>query len=190
MPDGTNASHIAVDMAIQDMHDKLVRYGHCWLRGGKGAARIIVKVKVRDEFGRVQKDEYGKDVEVEQLIRPSELYPDDPKKKKREWTQNDIDAAGRLHARVIRLPMRHAILLQVLYSDAKSEWWLDLMPDERLQHIRDLVNWNGHPRGINQRIADANKDRGTKEPPIHFLDFEGIWRRALQMLINAERMLP
>lgn len=155
MPDGNVQLH-----AFAAMHARLLDYGLCYIRGGKGRTAQII--------------EWDSDVRLE----------------RREWSQPEIDAAGRLHSRIIRMPLQHSIVTQVFYGETVAHYWDEIAPDAKAKILQDLVRWPKSPKGVNARITDANRGWNTNVSGIRPDQFMDIRNRAIAMLVNGERMLP
>lgn len=170
MPDGGMRDNYA---AVRIMHERLVEYGLCWIRGGKGKTEQIVVVK----------DANG--VRKEIIIRPD--WDSDVKPPPREWARVEIERAGKLHSLILKLPLQHSIVVQVFYGEEVAQCWDAVRLDARPQILRDLTHWNKRPKGVNPRIADANLARHTNAPGIYHGKFMDIRDEALRMLLNLQR---
>lgn len=143
------------------MYERLVIYGLCYLRSGEGRHRKII------EWQDWARDRYIK----------------------RVWTGSEIEDAARLHSRIIRLPLRHNLVLQVFFGEACAADWAKLKPELQEEIIHDLTYWSGGPPGVNARIRNANKEWGWNVPTINEFDFLLIRDRAIRMLCNSETLL-
>lgn len=159
------------------MYRRLVDWGLCWLNAGESGRvpQTIIKIKVEGEDDRYEVVHYR---------------DPDPDRKPRQWTRVEIEAAGRLHSRVIRLPrVEHRIVLQVFFNEYAAEYWHLIDPRAKDDMLRDLTNWNGTPKGVNARLRDYNAECGQNEPLIHWTQFEPILERGIRILCNNERLL-
>lgn len=185
MPDGRSpylagieADHELRATEYEAMYKRLVDWGLCWLRAGESGieASTIIKIKVDGEDDRFERVPYR---------------DPDPDQRPRQWSRAEIDAAGRLHSRVIRLPrVVHRIVLQVFFAETIAEFWSYVDPNARRDMVRDLTQWNANPPGVNARLRTFNRACGASEPLIHADDFEPILRRAVKMLCNNEWVIP
>ena len=148
------------DYAFSAMHARLLDYGLCWIRGPHGRLTQII--------------------EWESNVRPE----------RREWTQPEIESAGRLHSRIIRMPLQTSLVLQVFYGEAVAHDWDTIRPEIQYKILRDLTFWPSHPKGVNPRIDKANRECGTNVSRIRECDFMAIRDRGIRMLCNGDRMLP
>lgn len=164
------------DPALEPLHERLVDYGQCWIRDGspQGLARLDT-VKVKGEDDRIVATTYR---------------DPDPDKRPRQWTRPEIEAAGRLHSRIIRLPLVHSLTIQVFYGEASAEYWWSIEPDEKVRILRDLTTWPKRPYGVNPRIAHYTRATQDWVPPIRPAEFLTIMLRGMRILVNSERMLP
>ena len=158
------------------MYGRLVDYGLCWLRGTGKAERIahadVIRLKGEDD----------------RIVMTTYTDPD-PDRKPRVWSMRDIEAAGRLHSTVIRLPMAHNLCIQVFFNETCAENWDKIVERDREQILRDLTLWPSRPFGLNARIRRANAACGTHIQPIHPTHFLPLLEDAILMLRNRERAL-
>lgn len=143
------------------MYERLVIYGLCYLRSGEGRHKKII------EWQDWARDRYIK----------------------RVWTGSEIDEASRLHSRIIRLPLRHNLVLQVFFGEACAADWAEIDIDKQELIIHDLTYWAGGPPGVNARIRNANREWGWNVATINEAEFLIIRDRGIRMLCNSERML-
>jgi hypothetical protein len=143
------------------MYARLVEYGLCYLRSGEGRHKRII------EWQDWARDRYIK----------------------RVWTGAEIEAAARLHSRIIRLPLRHNLVLQVFFNESCASYWPKLEPDKQDEIIADLTLWTGGPPGVNVRIHNANREWGWNVAPIRPEEFIPIRDRGIRMLCNGEKVL-
>lgn len=142
------------------MYQRLVDYGLCYLRSGAGRNQQIIRWE-------------------------SDITPE-----RREWSRPEIEAAARLHSRIIRLSLRHNLVLQVFFNESCASFWSEIEPEKQAAIIRDLTLWPSGPPGVNARIRNANRDCGrTLDQPIHPDQFILIRDRSVKMLCNAESLL-
>lgn len=170
---------VELGAAFATMDERLVEYGLCWIRGGKSDSGDQI-VKMRDE---VTKEVY------EVLMSRRREWESDHGMTPREWSEPDKQKAGRLHSLIIRLPLQHSMVLQVFYGEWVAEVWGKLPPNIQAAAIRDMTNWRGKPKGVNARIADANRARGTDVPGIYPGRFLPLRDDGIRMLINLDRRL-
>lgn len=169
MPDGSIAP-----FAFTAMHDRLVQYGLCWIRGGGGPTESIIVIE--DQDGIREESVKGKpEAEVDNKERP------------RQWTRAEVEAAGALHRLILKLPLQHSIVVQVFYGEWVAECWHQFNPERQRAIIRDLTYWSGRPKGVNARIVDANKARHTHVSGISPTRFMEVRDDGVRMLINLER---
>lgn len=166
------------DTEFARMWKRLTDYGLCYLRAGSSGIEPSTIIKIKREG---EPDEYQR-----------VAYRDpDPDRKPRQWSRAEIDAAARLHSRVIRLPrVAHRIVLQVFFAETVAAYWSELDPEAKLPMLRDLTNWHANPPGVNARIKMYNRECAAQEAAIHWSDFEPILHRGIRILCNNERMLP
>lgn len=141
------------------MYERLVEYGLCYLRSGPGRHKRILE------------------------------WETDRLPERRQWTAPEIEAAGRLHSRIIRLPLRHNLVLQVFFVESCAGFWPELKPELQELIIHDLTYWSGGPPGVNARIRNANRECGYTVPTITPEQFLLIRDRAIRMLCNGERIM-
>ncbi len=141
------------------MYARLVDYGLCYLRSGAGRNTQIIRWE-------------------------SDITPE-----RREWSRPEIEAAARLHSRIIRLPLRNNLAIQIFFNESCASFWSDIHPDKQKQIIRDLTLWPSGPPGMNARIKNANRDSGGQVMPIHPEEFIAVRDRGIQMLCNGEALL-
>lgn len=162
--------------AFSVMYARLVDYGLCWLRGvgrdERSAHADVIQLKGEDD----------------RIVMTTYTDPD-PDRKPRTWSMPEIQAAGRLHSQIIRLPLAHNLCVQVFFNETCAEGWEDIGPREREQILRDLTFWPSKPYGLNARILRANRAWGTHVQPIHPTKFMPMLREAILMLHNRERVL-
>lgn len=177
MPDGPLS--VERDIAFAAMDERLVEYGLCWIRGGKRDERDqIVKIK----------DEKTKQI-IEVLMHRRREWESDHGMTPREWSEPDKEEAAALHSNIIRLPLRHGIVIQVYYGEWVAECWDGLPVAVRIQALHDMTEWRGKPKGVNARIVDANRDRGTHAAGVLPSQFMDLRDDGIRMLINLERRL-
>lgn len=168
-----------------DMHDRLVKWGLCWLRGGGGDVKLS-----RPQLIEVEPRKDGEDgVRPEDCRILMTTYRDpDPNHKPTFWTPAQISAAELLHSRVIRLPLlTHRLTLQVFYADWRAAEWYKLDSDEQAKIIRDFTVWRSAPFGVNARIDHYNRECGTRVAPINPRQFMPAMSEAIGLLIKGER---
>ena len=173
MPDG------GVDLQTHGftaMYLRLVDYGLCWLRGAGRAERIAHADVIRLKG------------ENDRIVMTTYTDPD-PDRKPRVWSMREIEAAGRLHSAVIRLPLAHNLCVQVFFNETCAENWDKIIGRDREQILRDLTLWPSRPYGLNARIRRANAACGTHVQPIHPTHFLPLLHDAILMLRNRERTL-
>lgn len=189
MPDGSITQHDTGLDAFTAMDKRLLDWGLCYLRGGASVVDAVREDVVRSN-NRTDGEATWK--------RTSTPYREaDPVFERREWTQPQIEAAGRLHQRVIALPMQRSLVLQVFYFEEDAAYWDDLQPHEQAQRIRDMTLWKGHPLGVNPRIDEHNSqlrqrygDSVGQVPLIVPEAFMPIRYRAIRELVARERGTP
>ncbi len=142
------------------MYARLVDYGCCFLSRSNGRNQQIIRWE-------------------------SDVVPE-----RREWSQPEIEAASRLHSRIIRLPLRQNLVTQIFFNERCASFWPEIHPDKQKQIIRDLTLWPSGPPGVNARISKANRDQQWSVAPMHPAEFLPVRDRAIRMLCNGERMLP
>lgn len=143
------------------MYARLVEYGLCYLRSGEGRHKRII------DWQDWARDRYIK----------------------RVWEGCEIEAAARLHSRIIRLPLRHNLVLQVFFNESCATYWPELRAERQELILHDLTYWSGGPPGVNARIRNANRECGWDVPTITPALFLPIRDRAIRMLCNGERMI-
>lgn len=158
------------------MYDRLVDYGLCWLRGTGRAERIAHADVIRLKG------------ENDRIVMTTYTDPD-PDRKPRVWSMREIEAAGRLHSEIIRLPLAHNLCIQVFFNETCAESWDKIVGRDREQILRDLTLWPSRPYGLNARIQRANRASGTHIQPIHPTHFLPLLHDAILMLHNRERVL-
>lgn len=185
MPDGRSpylvgleADHELRATEYEAMYRRLVDWGLCWLRAGESGIEpsTIIKIKIDGEDERIERVPYR---------------DPDPDKRPRQWSRAEIDAAGRLHSRVIRLPrVVHRVVLQVFFAETVAAYWHEIEPNSRRGMVQDLTQWNGKPSGVNARLRVYNRECGASEPLIRPDHFEPILNRGVRLLCNNERVIP
>lgn len=155
MPDGSLPIVVA---PYTRMYARLIEYGLCYLRGGKGLNTQIIK--------------WESDIRVADRI---------------EWSRPQIESAARLHSAIIRLPLAHNLVLQVFFNEACALFWDEIEPEKQNAIVRDLTLWPDRPPGLNTRIRRANREWGTQVQPIHWMGFIPLRDEAIHMLCNRER---
>lgn len=175
--------------AFAAMHARLIDWGLCYLRGGASVVDCS-----RADAVRVN-NKTGDDAIWEQTTTP--YREADPVFDKRDWTQPQIEAAARLHDRVIALPIARSLVLQVFYFEEDAQFWDDFTPKQQEERIRDLTLWAGRPPGVNKRIAEHNRQLRQRYgdginivPPIVPEAFTAIRHRAIRELVARERGMP
>lgn len=189
MPDGSIAQHDTGLDAFTAMHKRLIDWGLCYLRGGASVVDAVREDRVRSN-NKIKEEATWK-------LTSTPYREADPVFDRRQWTQPQIEAAGRLHQRVIALPMQRSLVLQVYYFEEHAQYWDELRPHEQAERIRDLTLWEGRPLGVNPRIKEHNcqlrhdyGDGVAQVPLIVPEAFMPIRHRAIRELIARERGLP
>lgn len=169
------------DDAFQRMHARLLEWGLCFLRGGGNIVDVA-----RADIVRVN-NKIGDEAVYQQT---SSTYREtDPTFERHDWTQPQIEAAGRLHSRVIALPIQRSLVLQVFYFQEDAEFWSELRPSEQQARILDMTRWQGRPPGVNPRIERHNREQYDFVPPIVPEWFMSIRHRAIRELMARERAM-
>ena len=145
------------DDAFQRMHERLLEWGLCFLRGGGN------------------------------IVERSTYRETDPTFERRDWTQPQIEAAGRLHTQVTALPIQRSLVLQVFYFQEDAKWWSELQPAEQQLRVFDMTHWQGRPPGVNPRITRHNRETYDCVPPIVPEKFMAIRHKAIRELMARER---
>lgn len=171
------------DWRFAAMYAELVRWGLCWLRAGGGRTSRFDIVQVL--AGDAKEDPAKLRIVASDYVDPPDPADDRPI----QWTKPEIERAGRLHSRVIRLPLQHRLVLQVYFNETVARFFDDLMPDKQAAVVRDLTHWRGEPLGVNARIARFNRTTGAHERGIRTDEFIPIRDRGIRMLANQERFL-
>ena len=177
----TDAIRLGCDPLLEPMHRRLVDYGLCWLRAG-GDTQIVRRQIIQHTPGDAEDPE-------NLSIVPTNYRDPDPDRKARQWTRIEIDNAGKLHSRIIRLPLKvHALTIQVFYSETCAAEWASVLPNQKADILRDLTFWPSAPYGVNARLRRYGAETGQKVPPIRADEFVPIMLRGIRMLVNGERM--
>jgi hypothetical protein len=167
------------DDAFQRMHVRLLEWGLCFLRGGANIVDVA-----RPDIVRVN-NKTGAEAVYQQT---SSTYREmDPTFERRDWTQPQIEAAGRLHSRVTALPIQRSLVLQVYYFQEDAEFWSELRPAEQRLRVIDMTHWQGQPLGVNPRITRHNREQYDCVPPIVPELFMSIRHLAIRELMARER---
>lgn len=146
---------------VQAMHARLVEYGRCFLQGGAG--RITGQRCIID---RIQDD----------YVLP-------------EWSGEQCHDALMLHRLVVRLPIRHRLVLQVFFGERIARKWGELTPETQDEFLRDMTFWPRYPYGVNPRLANYARATSTAPERIQPRDFLPIRDRGIRMLVNAETLV-
>lgn len=172
------------DPALEPWHLQLVDYGLCWLRGGERDVDSMHGELIQKLPGDKNK-RTGLSDDPSKLRVITTGYHDPDEEPPTYWSQPQIERAGRLHARIIRLPlMAHTLAIQIFYGDAAAKEWPKLPPDEKEKLLRDFVFWPGPPYGINARLKRAGDSRRLGSPN----EFLPLLLRAIRILMNGDRM--